>query len=390
MESRILSIIYVTLFFVLGVALYVVIIPSKKEYNDYKKSRHILGSAFMLVAFAGIIRLLCFPPTNEISFIGSFAATVLSLVFNSLNFISFLYMIETSRPKRKVLKKIALICAITVAVSGISGIIFPALQLYLKIFISIVYIFLCIILFTGSIREYDKFIIQIDNFYDEEPNIKWIPGMLWTTFALALIMTSVFYSKYVSYVSGIGAMIVYTIVAMKLLSFIPDNIHVVRRKIQAHEIIAEDHGEHFHLFPLDGPVASDKIEEEIPVSQAEKPKPILDKEARKNEKIAGLVTKWIESEHYTQPEINIKDVATDMGTNSNYLSTYLNKVLDTSFATWLNTLRIEKSKEYLCSESKLSIEECGIKVGYNSLYNYSRWFKVVTGMSPSLWRKTHN
>ena len=113
--------------------------------------------------------------------------------------------------------------------------------------------------------------------------------MLWTTFALALIMTSVFYSKYVSYVSGIGAMIVYTIVAMKLLSFIPDNIHVVRRKIQAHEIIAEDHGEHFHLFPLDGPVASDTIEEDISVTQTEKPKPVSDKEARKNEKIAGFV-----------------------------------------------------------------------------------------------------
>ena len=388
MESRILSIIYVTLFLVLGVALYVVIIPSKKEYNDYKKSRHILGFGFMLVACAGIIRLLCFPQTNEISYIDSFAATVLSLVFTSLNFISFLYMIETSRPKRKVLKKIALACAILVSVSGISGLLLPALQLYMKIFMSMVYIFLCIILFTGSIREYDKFIIQIDNFYDEEPNIKWIPGMLWATFAPALIMTSVFYSKNISYVSGIGSMIVYTIVAMKLLSFIPDNIHVVKRKIQTHEIIAEDHGEHFHLFPLDGPAASDTMEEETPVSQTEEPKPVLDKEARKNEKIAGLVAKWIESEHYTKPEINIKDVATDMGTNSNYLSTYLNKVLDTSFATWLNTLRIEKSKEYLCSESKPSIEECGIKVGYTSLYNYSRWFKTITGMSPSYWRKT--
>lgn len=377
-----------TLFIVLGIALYVVIIPSKKEYNDYKKSRHILGFGFMLVACSGIIRLLCFPPTSEISFIGSFAATVLSLVFTSLNFISFLYMIETSRPKRKVLKKIAIACALMVVTSGIAGIILPTLQFYLKIFMSIVYIFLCIILFTGSIREYDKFIIQIDNFYDEEPNIGWIPGMLWATFALALIMTSVFYSKHISHVSGIGSMIVYTIVAMKLLSFIPDNIHVVRRKIQAHEIIAQDHSEHFHLFPLDGPVVSDTMEEETPATQVEEPKPILDKEARKNEKIAGMVAKWIESEHYTQPEINIKDVATDMGTNSNYLSTYLNKVLDTSFATWLNTLRIEKSKEYLCSESKPSIEECGIKVGYTSLYNYSRWFKTITGMSPSHWRRT--
>ena len=34
MDSRIFSIIYVTLFLVLSLALYVVIIPSKNEYND--------------------------------------------------------------------------------------------------------------------------------------------------------------------------------------------------------------------------------------------------------------------------------------------------------------------------------------------------------------------
>lgn len=101
MDSRIFSIIYVTLFLVLSLALYVVIIPSKNEYNDYKKSRRILGFGMFLVASAGIIRLLCFPPTKEISYIGHFAMTGLSLIFTSLNFISFLYLIETSRLKRK-------------------------------------------------------------------------------------------------------------------------------------------------------------------------------------------------------------------------------------------------------------------------------------------------
>ncbi|MBR5184330.1 MAG: helix-turn-helix transcriptional regulator [Bacteroidales bacterium] len=28
-----------------------------------------------------------------------------------------------------------------------------------------------------------------------------------------------------------------------------------------------------------------------------------------------------------------------------------------------------------------------MKVGYESLYNYSRWFKTITGMSPSQWKK---
>jgi YesN/AraC family two-component response regulator len=53
----------------------------------------------------------------------------------------------------------------------------------------------------------------------------------------------------------------------------------------------------------------------------------------------------------------------------------------------LNTLRIEKSKEYLGAGSRMSIEEIGTKVGYQNIYNFSRWFKIVTGMSPSEWRK---
>ena len=166
---------------------------------------------------------------------------------------------------------------------------------------------------------------------------------------------------------------------MKLLSFIPDNIHVVRRNIKENKIITQDHGEHLHIFPLDGPAE--------PVAKAENTI-ISDKDAKRNEKIASLMEKWVNMEGYIKPDINIKDVASEMGTNSNYLSTYINKVLDTSFATWLNTLRIEKSKEFLCGSIRISVEECGMKSGYTNLYNYSRWFKTITGMSPSEWRKT--
>ena len=108
---------------------------------------------------------------------------------------------------------------------------------------------------------------------------------------------------------------------------------------------------------------------------------------KRYEKVAVLIEKWVETGEYVTPGINIKDVATQMGTNSNYLSTYINNVLGTSFAVWLNGLRIEKSKEYLSSSTKLSIEECGMKVGYESLYNYSRWFKTITGISPSQWKR---
>ena len=174
---------------------------------------------------------------------------------------------------------------------------------------------------------------------------------------------------------------------MKLLSFVPEKIHAARESYNNHEIVAVEtsHSEEPTLMEI-VPDLTDSEEnkqaEEVPVKDIN-----AERLEKRYEKVASLIAKWVEAEKYTTPGINIKDVATQMGTNSNYLSVYLNKVLDVSFATWLNTLRIDKSKEYLCGNQRLSIEECGIKVGYTSLYNYSRWFKTITGMSPSEWRK---
>ena len=76
-----------------------------------------------------------------------------------------------------------------------------------------------------------------------------------------------------------------------------------------------------------------------------------------------------------------------MGTNQNYLSKYINNELGITFQVWLNTLRIEESKELLISKPKTSIEEIGICVGIPQTYNFSRWFKQITGETPFRWRK---
>ena len=78
-----------------------------------------------------------------------------------------------------------------------------------------------------------------------------------------------------------------------------------------------------------------------------------------------------------------------MGTNHTYLSTYLNSNLNQTFSVWLNTLRIEESKHILTDGQKKSIEEIGVMVGFQQSYNFSRWFKIVTGTTPFKWRKDH-
>ena len=92
-------------------------------------------------------------------------------------------------------------------------------------------------------------------------------------------------------------------------------------------------------------------------------------------KLDPTVEKWIGKKGFLRPDITIKDVALD--------------VLGVTFSVWLNTLRIEESKSILISPEKISIEEVGQRVGINEIYNFSRWFKTITGMTPQQYRKSY-
>lgn len=106
-------------------------------------------------------------------------------------------------------------------------------------------------------------------------------------------------------------------------------------------------------------------------------------------KIGPSIEKWVNERGYAQPEISIKTVAQEIGTNQNYLSKYINNIENMTFSVWLNTLRIEESKRILIENRKLSIEEAGTEVGFSQLYNFSRWFKQVTGSTPYQYRKNN-
>lgn len=373
MEHTLIAVINIAIFIVLSMMLYVVIIPSKKEFSDYRKSRRILGFAFMMIAVLGIIRLI-FKPEADKQYMDICVIILFSLVYNTLIFLSFLYLIETSRPKRKVVKKITLWCAIVCLILIIIGTIFKSQQSILKLCIASIYLGSTIYIFTRSIREYDKFTFQMNNIFDVLPDIKWMPGMLWTVFILCFVTTISFMYRPMFVITGVASSIIYSFLTMKLLSFAPANINLARKTIQTPKDYEETPKEVVDPAPQITELAEQKV-----VAPA----------IKGYAKIAHLVDRWVEEERFIRPETNIKDAASEMGTNANYLSGYINRELNTTFAVWLNTLRVEKSKEYLLSDERFSIEECGSKVGYTSVYNYSRWFKQITGDNPSSFRKYH-
>ena len=55
---------------------------------------------------------------------------------------------------------------------------------------------------------------------------------------------------------------------------------------------------------------------------------------------------------------------------------------------YLTELRINKSKELLCSDD-LSVQDVAELVGYRDLKYFSRLFKKTTGVSPSDYKKLY-
>ena len=91
------------------------------------------------------------------------------------------------------------------------------------------------------------------------------------------------------------------------------------------------------------------------------------------------------SEHYTE-KIRMQDVAVEIGYNYHYLSTLLQKNLNTTFRSVLNEYRISHAK-YLLSTSDNSISHISYECGYESLCSFNRNFRELEGITPSEFRK---
>ena len=110
------------------------------------------------------------------------------------------------------------------------------------------------------------------------------------------------------------------------------------------------------------------------------------KSGKKMEQIPAVLDEWTARKLYCVPGVSIKSLSTQIGINSNYLSFYFNHVLGANFHQWLYTLRIEEAKRIILHNPGVKISEVASAVGIPVIYNFSRWFKSITGMTAVTWR----
>jgi AraC-like DNA-binding protein len=112
----------------------------------------------------------------------------------------------------------------------------------------------------------------------------------------------------------------------------------------------------------------------------------------KREFLKNQMIQYIESEKvFLQKDLTIYDVAKALKTNSNYISSILNNMLDCNFVTFINSYRIEESKKILLDKeySHYTIEAVSEIVGFNSKSAFNNAFKNKMGITPSDYIKSN-
>lgn len=342
---------FVIIFVVLGILTIFMYMPKGDEYKSYRKSRYILGGGFALMSTYCISRLI-YPQTQN-DFEQFWVLIFVSLLFSWINYTAFLFLINSEHKIRRHFLIDGIAPSIIIIILGITGEIFPSTQLWIFNILGIIFIFKCAWMFRVAEKEWQKVNSHLMEVYDESPNITWMRRLVWLTFFLSIGTLCTWYLPQTHIVYDIIAPLIYFYIVLKLVNYYPKKIDEMRNGNMT--------------------IANEVTVKDTPIS-----KNILQLEPK--------VQSWVDSKKFCRANLSIKDVALEIGTNHNYLSKYLNSCLNISFQVWLNTLRIEESKQILTSEN-ISIEEVGAKVGIPHSYNYSRWFKIVTGVTPFRYRQ---
>lgn len=345
---------YLIVFALLGIFSLTLHSPKDDEFSNFKRARQILGSSFLFVAAYCLVRILT--PYKHGDYFTFWMFVLASLVFSWMTYKAFLVLISTDKKLRQGFIVDGAIPVLMLLISGALGMLVPSIRPIVKSLFGVIFIAKASRMFFICDREWRKVNNKLKETYDTSPDIGWMRVLLWLSYIFSLTTLFAFYNTKLAIVQSIGGPIMFVYMVLKIVNYLPKKIDEMRLQ--------------------------EALEGATAVKSNEKNKDLA-------EKIEPLVQEWVAAKRYTTPNLSIKDVAQQMGTNHSYLSQYLNSNLNTSFQVWLNTLRIEESKTILENEN-IPIEDVGVKVGIPQSYNFSRWFKQVTDTTPFKYRKQAN
>ncbi|WP_239615084.1 helix-turn-helix domain-containing protein [Cohnella mopanensis] len=90
--------------------------------------------------------------------------------------------------------------------------------------------------------------------------------------------------------------------------------------------------------------------------------------------------------HALERNISVARIADHMGYNKDYLSRMFKKRFGSGLLEYIHQIKLEAAKELLAS-TKLHVKEIAEKVGIEDDKQFAKWFKRMTGVTPTSYRQ---
>ena len=101
------------------------------------------------------------------------------------------------------------------------------------------------------------------------------------------------------------------------------------------------------------------------------------------------VDNWIKTDGYVQQGLTIKELSEILHTNRTYLSAYIKTTYKMTFREWITGLRLEYAKNILKEHPEINIQKLAESSGFLSRSNFIKSFTEKEGCTPGKWKKAN-
>ena len=133
-----------------------------------------------------------------------------------------------------------------------------------------------------------------------------------------------------------------------------------------------------------------QAEEELLTNLGTEPEMVSEEEISVS--YTGIIEKvdnWIKIDGYVQQGLTIKELSEILHTNRTYLSAYIKTTYKMTFREWITDLRLEYAKNILKEHPEINIQKLAESSGFLSRSNFIKAFTEKEGCTPGKWKKAN-
>lgn len=342
-----------TITLTLGICLLMCRVPHRKGYMSYKRSRRILGTAYIIFGIA-IAQFTIFDLRENAPSV----AIALPLSYFYLEGIlfgmSFCSLLDRDYISRRQMIRDFGGFAIFLAIVWIGALTAHGLTKTIMLVAGSIWFFVAASLISlRFFRIYRTAVRRINEYYADnvEAFVKWLHKSTYGIISLGLSASVLSFApprfNTIFMLCGIF-LFIYVFVSMQNYILNYEYIDTA---------VTEDPGEA-------SPLSSDQYS-----------------------RLRNAINQWVENGGYRESGVTLDKTALALGSNRSYVSAYINSEYQCNFREWINALRIKYAKTLLTDSPDMTIERVAKESGFTSSAYFCRQFSKREGLTPTKWRE---